>query len=127
MYVKKCSYADATMYADCLNQYGVPFEWRVDENKSTDHYIIVTAVEPANIHSVCHTFISKKDIGWDEYSSDLYIRVTEESKKIIAELQPNSLLSTFTHNIEHDQWYDLPFCKNGILASGTSMVGTIRR
>ena len=127
MYTKKCSYPSAAMYMDCLNHYGIPFEWRIDENQSTNHYIIVNAVKPENIHSICHIFLPKEDIGWDEYSSDLYIRITEESKKIIAELQPNGLLSTFTHNIEHDQWYDLPFCKNGNLASGTSMVGIIRR
>lgn len=128
MYVKKCSYADATRYMDCLKQYGVPFEWNVDKNNSYNgHYIKVSKIEPENIHSICYTFLPKKDISWDECSSDLYIRATEESKKIIAELQPKSLLSTFIHNIEHDQWYDLPFCKNGRLASGTSMVGIIRR
>ena len=128
MYIKKCSYADATMYMDCLKQYDVPFEWNIDENNSYNgHYIKVNTVEPDNIHSICYTFLPKEDISWDEYSSDLYIRKTEESEKIIAELQPKSLLSTFIHNIEHDQWYDLPFCKNGRLASGTSMIGIIRR
>lgn len=111
MYVKKCSYPQATVYMDCLNSYGVPFSWQIDEN-STNHYIVVATVEPANIHSVCHTFLPKRDISWDEFSSDLYVRVTEESKKIMAELQPKSLLSIFVHNIEHDQWYDLPFCRN---------------
>lgn len=125
MYVRKCSYPQATVYMDCLNYYGIPFEWRIDKNKSTDHYIMVNAVEPGNIHSVCHTFLPKKDIGWDEYSSDLYIRVTEESSKIMAELQPKSLLSRFIHNIEHDQWYDLPFCKDGRLGSGISLIGYI--
>ena len=33
MYVRKCSYPQATVYMDCLNQYGVPFEWRIDESK----------------------------------------------------------------------------------------------
>ena len=127
MYTKKCSYPQATVYMDCLNNYGIPFEWRIDEKKGADHYIMVKTVEPGNIHSVCHIFLPKEDISWDEYSSDLYIRATEESKKIIKELQPKSLLSTFIHNIEHDRWYDLPFCKNGRLASGTSLVGCIRR
>lgn len=127
MYTKKCSYPQAAVYMDCLNYYGIPFEWRIDENKHTDHYIMVKSVEPGNIHSICYAFLPKEDISWDEYSSDLYIRKTEDSEKIIAELQPQSLLSTFIHNIEHDQWYDLPFCKNGRLASGTSMIGIIRR
>ena len=123
MYVKKCSYPQATVYMDCLNWYGVPFEWCIDENKHTDHYIKVKKVEPGNIHSICHTFLPKEDIGWDEYSSDLYVRVTEKSREIIKELNPNALLSTFIHNIEHDKWYDLPFCKDGRLASGMSLIG----
>lgn len=127
MYVKICSYPDAVMYADCLDYYDVPFEWKIDkENDWNGHHIVVKRVEPGNIHSICHTFLPKKDISWDEYSSDLYVRVTEESKRIMDELKPNVLLSTFIHNIEHDRWYDLPFCKNGRLANGTSILGIIR-
>ena len=124
MYIKKCNYPEAAVYADCLNMYDVPFEWRIDESKGK-HHIIVKSVEPGNIHSVCHTFLPKGDISWDEYSSDLYIRVTDESKKIMAELKPNTLLETFTHNIEHDKWYDLPFCKDGRLATGMTLIGYI--
>lgn len=122
MYVKKCSYPQATVYMDCLNQYGVPFEWRINEEKNTDHYIMVKAVEPGNIHSICYTFLPKADIGWDEYSSDLYVRITEESREIMKELKPNALLETFTHNIEHDLWYDLPFCKDGRFAKGRTII-----
>ena len=121
MYVRKCSYPQATVYMDCLNLYGVPFEWRIDESKD-EHHIIVKSVEPGNIHSICYTFLTKTDIGWDEYSSDLYIRVTEESKRIIGELKPNALLETFIHNIEHDLWYDLPFCKDGRFATGRTII-----
>ena len=124
MYIKKCSYPQATVYMDCLNQYGVQFEWRIDESKD-EHHIIVKSVEPGNIHSIFYTFLPKEDISWDEYSSDLYIRVTEKSKEIIKELKPKSLLSTFTHNIEHDLWYDLPFCKDRRLGTGMSLIGRI--
>lgn len=126
MYKKKCSYADATRYMDCLNQYGVPFEWRIDEGKD-EHHIIVKSVEPGNIHSVCYAFLPKGDISYDYYSSDLYIRVTEESKRIMAELKPNALLETFTHNIEHDLWYDLPFCKDGRIGTGMTLMGYVRK
>ena len=124
MYVKKCSYPQATVYMDCLNHYGVPFEWRIDESKD-EHHIIVKSVEPGNIHSICYTFLPKVDISWDEYSSDLYVRVTEKSREIIKELNPNALLSTFIHNIEHDEWYDLPFCKDGRLGTGINLIGYI--
>ena len=128
MYTRKCSYPQVTVYMDCLNRYKIPFEWCIDEkNGWGGHYIKIKSVEPGNIHSVCHTFLPKKDIDWDEYSSDLYIRVTEESKKIIAELQPKSLLSTFTHNIEPDLWYDLPFCKDSRLGSGITLVGYVNK
>ena len=122
MYVRKCSYPQATVYMDCLNHYGVPFEWRIDESKD-EHHIIVKTVEPGNIHSICYTFLPKADIGWDEYSSDLYIRVTEESNRIMDELKPNALLETFVGNIDHELWYDLPFCKDGRFATGMTLMG----
>lgn len=123
MYVRKCGYSQATVYMDCLKQYGVPFEWCIDEkNDYNGHYIKVKLVDPGNIHSICHTFLPKADISWDEYSSDLHVRVTEESKRIMKELKPNALLETFTHNIEHDLWYDLPFCKDGRFAKGRTLI-----
>ena len=126
MYVKKCSYSQATVYMDCLNQYGIPFEWNIDERDNGDHYIKVKTVEPGNIHSICYIFLPKADIDdGGEFSSDLYIRVTEESKRIMNELKPNALLETFIHNIEHELWYDLPFCKDGRLGTGMSLIGRI--
>ena len=126
MYVKKCSYPQATVYMDYLNQYGVPFEWRIDESKD-EHHIIVKSVEPGNIHSICYTFLPKGDVDYDYYSSDLYIRVTEESKRIMNELKPNALLETFIHNIEHNLWYDLPFCKDGRIGKGMTLIGIIKK
>lgn len=122
MYVRKCSYPQATVYMDCLNQYRVPFEWRIDESKD-EHHIIVKSVEPGNIHLICYTFLPKADISWDEYSSDLYVRVTEESDRIMDELKPNALLETFVSNIDHKLWYDLPFCKDGRFATGMTLMG----
>ena len=122
MYIKKCSYPQATVYMDCLNQYRVPFEWCIDESKN-EHHIKVKSVEPGNIHSICHTFLPKADISdGGEFSSDLYIRVTEESKRIMKELKPNALLETFVDNIDHSLWYDLPFCKDGRFAKGRTII-----
>ena len=81
------------------------------------------SVEPGNIHSICYTFLSKADISdGGEFSSDLYIRVTEESKRIMDELKPNALLETFIDHIDHDLWYDLPFCKDGRFAKGRTII-----
>lgn len=110
MYVKKCYYAQAAFYSDNLKYYKIPFRWDVDING--DCIIKVLEITPGNIHIICDLFLPKNDIHFPEFGSDLYIRVTEESKKIIAELKPKSLLTTFTDNIDHVLWYDLPFCKN---------------
>lgn len=112
MYIKKSDYPQAAVYMDCLNYYGIPFEWRIDKSKSTDHYIMVKEVQPATIHALAYTFLPSKDISYPEFGGDLYIRKTEESQKLIAELQPKSLLSTFVDNIDKVEWYDLPFCKD---------------
>lgn len=113
MYVRKCSYPQATVYMDCLNYYNVPFEWCIDEKSHYNgHCIKVKSVEPANIHILAYTFLPKRDIDYPEFGTDLYIRKTKESQKLIAELQPKSLVSTFIDNIDHVKWYDLPFCKD---------------
>lgn len=111
MYIKKCSYADATFYMDNLKHWKIPFEWNIDNGDK--HYIKIRDVEPANIHLLCSIFLPKKDISYPEFGGDLYIRVTDRSKELIKELQPKSLLSTFTDNIDKVEWYDLPFCKDG--------------
>lgn len=113
MYIRKCDYPQAAVYMDCLNYYGIPFEWCIDEKDSyKGHYIKVKSVEPANIHILAYTFLPSKDIDYPEFGGDLYVRKTEESQKLIAELQPKSLLSTFIDNIDKVKWYNLPFCKD---------------
>ena len=110
MYIKKTTYPQATFYMDNLEYWKIPFKW--DICSGDKHYIKVEKIEPANIHLICSIFLPKEDISYPEFGSDLYIRVTEESRKIIAELQPKSLLSTFIDNIDNVEWYDLPFCKD---------------
>lgn len=65
-------------------------------------------VTPANIYELAAKLLPPEDI--DHHETDLYIRQTPESKKLIAKLQPKSLLSTFIDNIDHVVWYELPFC-----------------
>lgn len=113
MYIKKCYYAQAAFYSDNLKYYKIPFRWDVDQNG--DCLIKVLEITPGNIHIICDLFLPKNDIHYSEFGGDLYIRDTKESKKIIAELTPKSLLTTFTDNIDHVLFYDLPFCKNAEL------------
>lgn len=68
----------------------------------------VETISPAEIYDIAVKELPKEDI--DHHASDLYIRVTPESKRLISRLQPKSLLSTFIDNIDHDEWYELPFC-----------------
>ena len=68
----------------------------------------VETISPAEIYDIAVKELPKEDI--DHHESDLYIRVTPESKRLISRLQPKSLLSTFIDNIDHDEWYELPFC-----------------
>lgn len=114
MYIKKCYYAQAAFYSDNLKYYKIPFCW--DVNKNGDCIIKVLEITPGNIHIICDLFLPRNDIDFSSFSSDLYIRVTQESKKIISELKSKSLLTTFTDNIDRVLWYDLPFCKNPELA-----------
>lgn len=46
----------------------------------------------------------------DHHASDLYLKVTPETTRIINQLENKSLLTTFTDNIDNELWYELPFC-----------------
>lgn len=118
MYIKKCGYPQAAFYSDNLKYYKIPFEWQIDtrpEKEYNGHYITIKEITPGNVHIICDLFLPKNDIHYPEFGGDLYIRVTEESKKIIAELKPKSLLTTFIDNVDRVLFYDLPFCKNADL------------
>ena len=46
----------------------------------------------------------------DHHASDLYLKVTPETTRIINQLENKSLLTTFTDNIDKELWYEIPFC-----------------
>ncbi len=52
--------------------------------------------------------LPKKDI--DHHASDLYLRKSDASDRIIERLKPNNLVSVFRDQIDHVLWYELPFC-----------------
>lgn len=45
----------------------------------------------------------------DHHGSDLYLRVTPESKKLVEEYDYRSTVGMFIDNIDHVPWYDVPF------------------
>jgi hypothetical protein len=53
----------------------------------------------------------------DHHATDLYIRKTPESTKLINKLDNKALLSTFIDNIDHVTWYELPFCYDSRVAA----------
>ena len=65
---------------------------------------------PATIYAAALETLPACDI--DHHASDLYLRVTPESKRLLSRFQYRHLVTTFIDNIEHVRWYDLPFCYN---------------
>lgn len=63
------------------------------------HSEILKAVKAANIPAA-HI---------DHHASDLYLKVTPETTRIINQLENKSLLTTFTDNIDNELWYEIPF------------------
>lgn len=51
--------------------------------------------------------LPSKDI--DHHESDLYLRKTLKSEKLISEYEFRNLVSVFRDNIEHVLWYEIPF------------------
>ena len=63
---------------------------------------------PGTIYTAAVEELPASDI--DHHASDLYIRVTPESKALIARFQYRRMVTTFVDSINHVLWYDLPFC-----------------
>lgn len=95
-------------------QYQITQIFPYRENKTQEiivyYEIEPLTVTPGTVHEIAVLLLPSDHI--DHHASDLYIKVTAQSKKIIERLQPKSLLSKFIDNIERVYWYDLPFCYN---------------
>lgn len=48
---------------------------------------------------------------WDHHMSDLYLRKTPETTRIISQLRPDlrTNVTTFRDQIDDDLWYEIPF------------------
>lgn len=69
---------------------------------------------PSTIYAAAVATLPSRDI--DHHGSDLYIRVTPESKAFLSRFQYRRLVTTFVDNIDNDLWYDLPFCYDPTMA-----------
>lgn len=49
------------------------------------------------------------------WCSDLYIKVTPETRKLVANYEYKNLVSVFQDQITGARWYDIPFCYPGRL------------
>lgn len=49
----------------------------------------------------------------DHHCSDLYVKVSETSRKIINKYEYKNLVTTFIDNIDHGKWFDIPFAYMG--------------
>lgn len=49
----------------------------------------------------------------DHHCSDLYVKVTFQTSKIISNYENYEMVSIFKDNIDHEKWYDIPFCNFG--------------
>lgn len=60
-----------------------------------------------SIYSQAVNALPASDI--DHHESDLYIRKTPTSEKLIAQYPYQNIVNTFRCAIEHDVWYEIPF------------------
>ena len=70
---------------------------------------IYEAIEPSEIYDIAVKELPAEDI--DHHGSDLYLRKTPKSTKLIKDLKyAEANVQKFIENIEDVMWYDLPFC-----------------
>lgn len=60
-----------------------------------------------NIYECAVAIMQPKDI--DHWCSDLYLKVTDESKALVSEYEFNNHVKTFIDAIDHVLWYEIPF------------------
>ena len=60
-----------------------------------------------DIYEKAIEMLSPNDI--DHHESDLYLRKTLKSEKLINEYEFINLVSVFRDNIDNELWYEIPF------------------
>lgn len=66
-------------------------------------------IEPSEVHALAVKELPAEDI--DHYYSDLYLRKSPKSTELVNKMKyKDANVTTFRDNIDHDIWYELPFC-----------------
>ena len=60
-----------------------------------------------NIYKEAVRNMNPKDIA--NWQTDLYLKVTPESRQLVENYDYKNLVETFVDNIDHELWYDIPF------------------
>lgn len=66
---------------------------------------MTAATEQGTIHEQ----LERAGVPLDSHESDLYAKVTPESTAIVEAYEHKENVTTFTSQIDGDQWYDIPF------------------
>ena len=64
-----------------------------------------------NIHELAVEQMKPEEI--DHHCSDLYLKVTPVSKKLVDEYDFKQNVQIFKDQIDHVPWYDIPFAYTG--------------
>lgn len=75
----------------------------------------MAAITPANIHAAITAVLAPSDI--DHHYSDLYCKVTPETRALVAQLPRAGLVETFRDQVTGELWFDIPFCYNPEVAA----------
>lgn len=64
---------------------------------------------PGQLYDAAVSLMPPEHIGHTSFNSDLYLKVTPTSKKLIASYEYKNQVRVFIDNIDHVPWYDVPF------------------
>ena len=64
-------------------------------------------IRATQIHAKLSEVLSPDQIS--HWYSDLYVKVTPESKEIVKQYEFRQAVSTFLDQITHTPWYEIPF------------------
>ena len=73
------------------------------------------AITPENVHEAIAKVVPYELT--DHVSTDLYCKVTTETRAIVSHLPDVGLVTTFIYQQSGELWFDIPFCYNPNVAA----------